>query len=123
MKKVNSSFVVSLIFSLIGLGCSYLFMVVFVLVGAFTNGVIKTIITIIPYINMAMYIISLIGSCICLSKRKLGGNILILASTISLICLITLCISIKAINLLLIMFWLPAIINLFTGIKALKSQI
>lgn len=121
MKKSVPSFVLGLIFSIIGALAAYLFYAIFILVGAFT-GHIASIITILPLLNLFSFGISFIGAIVCLINKKVGGIILIVASVISLICYIVIMISLKLFDFVVYLFAIPSLIILFAGILALKKK-
>ena len=121
MKKAIPSFILSLIFSIIGAIAAYVFYAVFILVGAFT-GQLYTAVTLLPIINIFSFGIAFIGSIFCLINRKIGGIILILASIISLACYIVIITSLKLYQFNVFLFMAPTIFILFAGIIAFKKR-
>ena len=122
MNKSIPSFVIGLIFSLIGGICACLFWIVFVLIGAIADGAVKIIITIFPFINVGMFVLSLVGSLLCLKRAKIGGIILLISSIISLICFAAISISLKTFNIVEILFWIPTVFIMVAGMLALKDS-
>ncbi len=121
MNKSVLAFILGLIMSIIGAIASYLFFAVYIIVGTF-SGQIGSIFTLLPLINLASFGISCIGSILCLIKKKVGGIILIFASIISLVCYITLMISIKLYDFKIVLFMIPTIIIFLAGIIAIKKR-
>ena len=122
MKKSISSFALGLIFSIIGAIAGYFFWFVFTLVGAFSQGVANTIFTILPLINFITFIVSFIGSFFCLWKAKIGGIIMLISSTISAICLITVLAFSKSIQVIHALFIIPTLVILITSILAIIKK-
>lgn len=118
--KSISSCIIGIIFSIIGAICAYAFDVVliFLVLAIKQNGFILLI----PYLHIGAYIISFIGAIISLFNAKISGIIMIISSIINILLLVTLCIWLKQIHFLFVLFWLPAIIILIIGIKALKKS-
>lgn len=122
MKKSILAFVIGLIFSLIGAICAYIFLVVFGLVGAFANGTIQKLCNVLPFINISTFALSLIGSFFCLSKPKVGGILMLIASITSLICLAILFINLKTFSVSSALLILPSVLILASGIIAVKKK-
>ena len=121
MKKSISGFALGLVATIIGGFCAYYYWAIFAIVGAFSDGILKTILTILPLINMGSFVLSLIGSIICLFRAKVGGIILLVASTISLICFTTIFITIKSFSLIVLLMVLPSFWVFLAGIIACKK--
>ena len=122
MRKVIPSFVMCLIFSIIGAICAYLFSVVFVIAGAFVGGIFKTLSTTIPFINMATFGLSFIATFFCFKQPKFAGILMIISSILSLICFVIMCVALKSIDIITICFWLPTLFILIAGILSLKAS-
>ena len=122
MNKSVLGFVLGLIFSLIGIACAYLFWMIFILFGAFTPDSVKVVLTVFPFINLGMFVISLIGSFFCLKKPRIGGIIMFISAIISFVCFAAICIALKTFDLIIILFWVPTIIVLVAGMITYKKK-
>lgn len=121
MNKSIPAFIFGLIFSIIGAISAYLFYGVFIIIGIFTN-TIQTVVTILPILNLITFGISFIGSILCLIRRKVGAIILVIASTISLICYIVIIVTTKFYQISAILFTVPTLIIFITGLATLKTK-
>lgn len=122
MKKSIPSFVNTLIFSILGAILAYLFWIVFIIVGSFANNTLKTLCTIIPFVNMVLFGIMFIASFLYLIKPKFASIIALISSLFSIVCLIILCVSLKTFSLTFILFWLPAIIIFINSLVILTRK-
>ena len=122
MKKSIPSFVNTLIFSILGAILAYLFWIVFIIVGSFANNTLKTLCTIIPFVNMVLFGIMFIASFLYLIKPKFASIIALISSLFSIVCLIILCVSLKTFSLTFILFWLPAIIIFINSLIILTRK-
>ena len=116
------AFVIGLISSIVGAITAYVFWLVFVLIGAVSGGTIKIILNIFPFINLATFAISFIGCFFCLKRSRIGGLIMILSSALSLICFTVICVALKTVNLIFVLFWLPTIFILVAGMIGYKKK-
>ena len=121
MKKSLPSFILGLILSIIGAIAAYVFYAIFILIGAFT-GHFYAVISLLPMVNILSFGISFVGSIICLTNRKVGGTIMIFASIISLICYAVIIISLKIYQFNVLLFAIPTLLILITGIIAIKKR-
>ncbi|MBQ9795783.1 MAG: hypothetical protein IJW36_02320 [Clostridia bacterium] len=118
--KSVSSCVLGIIFSIIGAIGAYVFDVVLIFLVLAIKP--NPFIMLIPYVNIGAYVISFIGSIICLFNRKVSGIIMIISSIINFVLLIVLCIWLKLFHFLFIVFWLPALITLIIAIRDIKKS-
>ena len=119
MNKNISAFIIGLIFSIIGAIASYAFSTVWIFLSLATVNL--SMFTMLPLINIAFYALALIGSILCLFKAKIGGRIMVIAAVLSLILFAELCIILKSIHFVLILFWLPSLFILISGNSAIKK--
>ena len=122
MIKSISSFVLGLVFSIIGAIAGYVLWLIGIFVGAFSTGMIQTIFLILPIINLVTFIISFTGCFFCLWKARIGGIIMFIASTISLICLITIFITFKDFSFVYFLFLSPTIVLFVNSINAISKK-
>ena len=122
MKRSVPAFIVGLISSIVGAVASYLIFVVVGLIGAFSVGATQQILTIFPFLNMGTFVLAFIGSCFCLGIPKTGSIILFIASGLSTICHIFICIGLKSFNILFILFWLPTLFVIIAGIISIYAK-
>ena len=122
MTKSISSFVLGLVFSIIGAIAGYVLWLIGTFVGAFSTGMIQTIFLILPIINLVTFIISFTGCFFCLWKARIGGIIMFIASTISLICLITIFITFKDFSFVYFLFLSPTIVLFVNSINAISKK-
>ena len=122
MTKSISSFVLGLVFSIIGAIAGYVLWLIGIFVGAFSTGMIQTIFLILPIINLVTFIISFTGCFFCLWKARIGGIIMFIASTISLICLITIFITFKDFSFVYFLFLSPTIVLFVNSINAISKK-
>ncbi len=120
-KKSIPSFVFGVIFSIIGAIAAYLFYGVFIIVGALTKA-IQSIATILPLLNLICFGISFIASIFFLIRKKIGGIILIVANTISLICYIVVIVALKIYQFNMFIFMIPTVLLLIIGATSLKTK-
>ncbi|MBO5954705.1 MAG: hypothetical protein J6Q13_01905 [Clostridia bacterium] len=121
MNKSIPAFILGLILSIIGAISAYLFYGVFIIIGVFTN-TIQTLVTLLPLINIISFGIAFIGSIFCLIKKKIGGIILLIASTISLLCYIVVIITLKLYQFNVLIFIVPTILILIIGLTTFKTK-
>ena len=122
MRKSISSFVLGLVFSLIGGISAYLFWFIFLLIGAFTQGTVQTILTTVPIINFITFVISFIGCFFCLWKARIGGIIMLVSSTISAICMIVVFVAVKNIEYVYFLFLIPTLVLFINSIFAICKK-
>lgn len=125
MNKCISGFVLGLIFSLLGALASYILWIVCVLVAAFSKGALD-ILVYLPLINIATYVLSLVGCCFCFGKPKVAGIIMLIAGALSSIILVTIFVMLKAFDVMYILFVIPTLIILLSSmlsfLKARKAK-
>ena len=117
--KSISSCILGIIFSIIGALCAYAFNVVFIFLTIALKQ--NPYVFLITYVNIGAYVISFIGAIISSFNAKVSGIIMCISSIINLIFLAVICIWLKEMHLLIILFWLPAIFILITGLNAIKK--
>lgn len=125
MNKCISGFVLGLIFSLLGALASYVLWIVCVLVVAFSQSHLA-ILAYLPLINIATYVISLVGCCFCFAKPKVAGIIMLVGGGLSAIILTTIFVMLKVFNAIFILFVIPTLIILLASmlsfLKARKAK-
>ena len=120
MNKAIPSFVIGLIFSILGAISATFFMVVTIFVEAFSIGALNDSLIIVTLINILTFAISFIASFFCFKLAKVGGIMMLISSIISLICFAIICITLKTISFLVMIFWIPTVLIFVAGILACK---
>ena len=122
MNKSISSFVLGLIFSIIGGITSYIFWLILALISAFATGILQIVVTICPLVNMATFVLSFLGCFFCLGKAKAGGIIMLIASILSLTSIFAVFIVIGTFKVVMLLFLLPTLIIFHVAIAAIKKK-
>ena len=122
MENSKPAFIIGIISSIAGTILTYVFWLIFVLKANLIDTAMKIILNIFPFVNLATFAISLIGSLLCLKKSRIGGIIMILSSSISLICFTVVCIALKTVSLTFVLFWLPTIFILVAGMIGYQKK-
>ena len=119
MRKSIPTFILGLVFSIIGAIAGYVLWLIGVFVGAFSTGAIQTIFLTLPTINLITFVISFIGCFFCLWKARIGGIIMFVASTISIICMTVIFVIINEVTGTYYLFFIPTLAILTNSIIAI----
>ena len=122
MNKSITAFILGLVFSIIGLITAFVFWLVFTIIGAFTTGMMQTMCTVMPLINIFSFIPCIVGCCFCFAKRKVGGIIMLVGALIGILSLTILFFATKLVEIRLFLFTIPSLLMLIPSFIAMRRR-